>query len=152
MGVDPAKLPSREEWSALLRADEARPEDARERIFVTWYLDQVAIGHSSVNKIIFGKEAFIHLHLWKPELRKGGLGAELFRLSVAYFFEHLRLERLWCEPYAENPGPNRVLIRTGFELIKRYRTTPGAINFEQDVNQYKLERDRFIDTSTRDRY
>jgi hypothetical protein len=30
-------------------------------------------------------------------------------------------------------------MHSGFRFIKRYRTIPGAINFEQDVNQYVLE-------------
>ena len=46
------------------------------------------------------------------------------------------LRRLYCEPYADNPGPNRVLRRSDFRLVKRYRTVPGPLNFEQDVNQY----------------
>jgi hypothetical protein len=32
-----------------------------------------------------------------------------------------------------------VLLKAGFRFIRRYRTVPGAINFEQDVNQYVLD-------------
>jgi hypothetical protein len=32
------------------------------------------------------------------------------------------------------------LIKAGFRFIKRYRTTPGLISFEQDVNRYELDR------------
>lgn len=31
---------------------------------------------------------------------------------------------------------NRVMPKSGFRFIKRYRTVPGPINFEQDVNRY----------------
>jgi hypothetical protein len=35
----------------------------------------------------------------------------------------------------KKPGPNRVLAKVGFLLVKRYRTTPRLIDFEQEVNQ-----------------
>lgn len=89
------------------------------------------MGHSSINKIKLGEEAHIHLHLWKSELRKAGLGMEFFKRSVNFFLREFRLKRLLCEPYAENPAPNRVLSKEGFKLVKRYRTIPGVINFEQ---------------------
>ena len=46
------------------------------------------------------------------------------------------LKRLYCEPSVDNPAPNRALLKSDFCFIKRYRTVPGPINFEQDVNQY----------------
>jgi hypothetical protein len=46
---------------------------------------------------------------------------------------------MYCEPYADNPAPNRVLVKTGFRFIARYRTTPGVINFEQEVNRYVID-------------
>lgn len=33
-------------------------------------------------------------------------------------------------------GPNRVMPKSGFRFIKRYRTVPGPINFQQGVNRY----------------
>jgi RimJ/RimL family protein N-acetyltransferase len=98
----------------------------------------VAIGHSSINKIQVGQEAFIHLHQWSQAHRRAGLGTRFFQLCVARFAEDFALKRLYCEPSADNPGPNRVLLKSGFRFVKRYRTIPGPINFEQDVNQYVL--------------
>jgi len=57
------------------------------------------------------------------------------------FLRRFGLQRLYCEPYAENPAPNRVLAKAGFRFVKRYRTISGLINSEQDVNRYLIEND-----------
>ena len=85
-------------------------------------------------------EAFIHLHLWKSQLRRAGLGTEFVRRSAAFYFERFNLQKLVCEPWAENPAPNRVLEKLGFAFVRRYRTIPGVIAFEQEVNRYELRR------------
>lgn len=136
MGVARSKLPSREEWISSALRDHDRPKHKKERAYLTWVYGGAAVGHSSINKIEVGKAAFIHLHLWFREHRAAGLGTRFFELSVVRFAEDFFLERLYCEPSADNPAPNRTLLQSGFRFIKRYRTIPGPINFEQDVNQY----------------
>jgi RimJ/RimL family protein N-acetyltransferase len=140
MGVDRRKLPQREAWleSALLGHE--RMDTEKKRSYLAWLYMGTPVGHSSINKINVGEEAFIHLHLWDGGLRKTGLGTQYFRASAAEFMRVFGLKRLYCEPYAENPGPNRVVLKCGLRFIKRHRTVPGAINFEQVVNQYLLER------------
>jgi len=140
MGVDTARMPSREAWLEAAWRDHqlAETDPARQRFFVGWYLDDELIGHSSINKIKWGEEAYIHLHMWKPDNRRSGIGTEFFRRSIDFFFERFQLQRLYCEPNAENPPPNRVLQKLGYKPVKRYRTIPGPINFEQEVNRYEI--------------
>jgi len=140
MGVDRQKLPQRAAWLQAALLDHERGEMERERYYLAWIYDGIPIGHSSINKIKFGDEAFIHLHLWVSELRRKGLGTQYFRASAAEFMRAFRLQRLFCEPFADNLGPNCVLRNSGFRFVKTYRTVPGSINLEQDVNQYVLER------------
>ena len=139
MGVDRRKLPTREAWLESALLDHARSNATKDRYYLAWVYKGATVGHSSINKIKMGEEAFIHLHLWDGGLRRKGLGAQYFNASVAEFMRLFQLKRLYCEPYAENPGPNRVLVKSGFRFIKRYRTIPGAFTFEQDVNLYLLE-------------
>ena len=139
MGVDSARLPTRDAWLDSALGDHERPVAERERCYLAWIHGGDPIGHSSVNRIAVGEQAFIHLHLWVGGLRRHGLGTELFKASAAEFMRALRLKRIWCEPYAANPEPNRVLAKSGFRFVKSYRTIPGDINFEQDVNLYVLE-------------
>src|SRR5712672_977157 len=82
MGIDPPKLPSRETWLAEVWEDHHKPEPEKDRIYLAWVYDGELVGHSSINKIRWGEEASIHLHLWKPQLRRKGIGAEFFRRSV----------------------------------------------------------------------
>lgn len=139
MGVDPNKLPTRQEWIESALLDLERPAHEKDRFYLAWIYDGNPVGHASINKIKVGEEAFIHLHLWVKDLRKAGLGTQFFAASALEFMRAFRLKRLYCEPYAENPAPNSVVLKSGFRFVKRYLTTPGPLNFEQEVNQYVLE-------------
>ena len=140
MGVDPKRLPTREAWLRQVLIDHDKPDPDKERFYLAWLLDGKQVGHSSINGIKIGVEAYLHLHLWHPQVRKSGLGTEFLRKSVHFYFRRFRFTRILCQPYAENPAPNRALRKLGFQFIKRYRTVPGLINFEQQVNLYELRR------------
>jgi len=140
MGIDPTKVPSRENWLSEVWEDHHKAGPDKDRIYLAWIYEGELVGHSSINKIQWGEEASIHLHLWNPQLRRNGIGTEFFRRSVNFFFREPGLKRLYCEPYAENPGPNKVLSKLGFTLARTYRTIPGKTCFEQSVNRWELSR------------
>jgi RimJ/RimL family protein N-acetyltransferase len=140
MGVDRLKLPDRDEWLDALLVDHEKPDGERDRFYLVWIFRGQRVGHSSINKIVPGSEAFIHLHLWNSRLRRAGWGTEFVRRSATFYFERFNLQKLVCEPWAENPAPNRVLEKLGFAFVRRYRTIPGVIAFEQEVNRYELRR------------
>lgn len=141
MGADINKLPDRNTFTQMLKKQLALPDNEKSSLALIIQVDGVPKGHCNVNKISFGREAFMHLHIWNPASRMKGLGLEMVKLSIPQFFRRLELQTLWCEPYAGNPGPNKTLTKAGFKFIKKYRTTPGPINFEQDVNQYCFRRE-----------
>src|SRR5689334_20986666 len=85
MGVDRSKFPSREDWVASVLRDDARPIHEKERAYLAWVHEGVVAGHSSINKIRVGEEAFIHLHLWLEPRRRAGLGTAFFQLSAERF-------------------------------------------------------------------
>lgn len=140
MGVDLAKMPSREQWQQMLTTQITQDYPEKQSYGIIWELDGRPIGHSNVNKIVFGEEAYMHLHIWYPEYRKGGHGQAFLKMAIPLFFENLQLKRLYCEPYALNPAPNRTLPKLGFTFVKSCVTTPGWINFEQEVNLWLLEK------------
>lgn len=141
MGVDPSRLPPPARWKAAIERQFALPVEQREGFVVVWELDGAPVGFSSVDKIKFGQEAYMHLHLLHPERRQAGHGAAFVRLTVPIYFEMLRLQRLFCEPHAYNVAPNRTLQRAGFTYIKTHETVPGWINFHQPVTRWMLEKD-----------
>ena len=83
----------------------------------------------------------MHLHIWKNNFREKGIGTELVKLTIPYFFEKLKLKRLLCEPYSKNPSPHKTIEKVGFRFVKEYITTPGWINFEQPVKQWMITPD-----------
>ena len=138
MGVDLKKIPTAEQWKEMLTEQINQPYTEKKSYCTIWLVDDKAIGHSNVNKIIFGQEAFMHLHIWKNEFRQKGTGTELVKLSLPLFFKNLDLKKIYCEPYALNPGPNKTLEKLGFKFVKTYTTISGWLNFEQPVNLWEL--------------
>ncbi len=138
MGVDLSKIPNREQWREMLSEQLNQPYEEKKSYCIIWLVDEIPVGHSNVNKIVFGKEAYMHLHLWKPDIRTKGFGLQFVKLTLPYFFDNLKLETLYCEPYALNPAPNKTLGKAGFRFLKSYTCIPGWLNFEQEVNLWEL--------------
>lgn len=143
MGVDLNKMLTAEQWEEILTEQIKQPYSEKKSYCTMWLVDDKAIGHSNVNKIIFGQEAFMHLHIWRDEHRQKGIGTDLVKLSLALFFKNLNLEKISCEPYALNPAPNKTLKKLGFEFVKTYTTIPGFLNFEQPVNLWELSYEKY---------
>ena len=143
MGADKSKLPEKKEWTEKLKLEFKKPYAQKEFYYIIWLIDKQPVGHSNVNNIEFGKSAMMHLHIWNNDKRKRGLGVELLKLSIPYFFKNLGLQKLICEPYYENVAPNKTLQKLDFKLISTYETIPGWINFKQIVNRYELTKTQF---------
>ncbi|WP_298517256.1 GNAT family protein [uncultured Kordia sp.] len=138
MGADKSKLPNREKWTQNLQSELAKPYKEKSNYYIIWLIDNTPVGHSNVNHISFGASANMHLHLWKSDTRKSGLGLEFLKMTIPLYFEKFELKKLICEPYAENIAPNKTLKKLGFDFIRTYETIPGMINFQQNVNRYEL--------------
>lgn len=138
MGVDLKKLPSREGFENMLQRQISLPYKEKNSLCLIWEVDGEAIGHCNTNPTVFGDEAYMHLHTWQGAHRQKGLGTDLLKLSVPYFFEKLELKTLYSQPYTLNPAPNRALEKVGFEFVKEFTTVPGSINFEQSVKLWRM--------------
>ncbi len=143
MGVDLSKIPPREEWEQMLIEQIGQSYTEKKSYCLVWLLNEEPVGHSNVNRIIFGEEAYMHLHIWKQDNRTKGLGAQFVKMCLPYFFEKMQLKKICCEPYALNPAPNKTMEKLGFEFIKEYITIPGWINFEQPVKHWELTLEKF---------
>jgi RimJ/RimL family protein N-acetyltransferase len=140
LGVERALLPTREEWLSFYEEDDARAINARLNYSLLWLLDDEVIGFSSTDRIDFGHQAFMHLHIIEPELRRKGHGTELVKMSARCYFSALELERLYCEPNAFNTAPNRTLQSAGFHYVLTHEAQPSSINFLQITNRWALDR------------
>lgn len=138
MGADITLLPARKDFDASLKKQLETDYPYKQAYAIIWLMNGNAVGHCNVNKIDFGNEAHMHLHMWSADSRKKGMGAELVKMSLPYFFKNLQLKKIICEPYSKNIAPNKTLAKAGFTFIKNYITTPGALNFEQEVSRWEL--------------
>lgn len=141
LGVDPARLPERTPWEAHFAKLFSMPIAQRPVVFVLWELGGEPAGFSSSDKIVFGEEAYMHLHILQPARRQRGNGTAFVRQTARLYFELLQIERLFCEPYALNTAPNRTLQAAGFKYIKTHETVPGPLNFHQPVTRWMIERE-----------
>jgi len=144
MGVEPLKLPQKDEWLKLLFHESQRCLMNKKIFYVVWLFNNIPVGHSNINKIIWSEEAYMHIHMWDSSNRQNGIGVKFIELSLPHFFDNFVLKRLYCEPYALNPSPNKTLKKIGFEFLREYVTIPGWIQFEQPVNLWVLSYDRFV--------
>jgi RimJ/RimL family protein N-acetyltransferase len=143
MGVDLDKIPKRSQIQNMLMEQLSQDYSEKGTYALIWVVDGVPVGHCNVNKIEFGKKAYMHLHFWQSKYRAKGMGSNLLKMSLPYFFERLNLQELLCEPYALNPAPNKILEKIGFKFIKSHICVPGYLNFEQEVNTWGLTREDF---------
>lgn len=127
LGVDRDLLPTRNDWHDFLEEDGRRPIHHRRNYALVWELDGQPVGFSSADRITFGKEAFLHLHILRPDQRRTGLGVEFLKRSAAIYFDVLQLDRLFSEPNAFNTAPNRALQRAGFRYLFTHVTVPGPL-------------------------
>jgi RimJ/RimL family protein N-acetyltransferase len=58
--------------------------------------------------------AMLGIAIGRPEDRGRGHGTEMLQALVGFGFDQLRLERIWLDVYATNPGARRVYERVGF--------------------------------------
>ena len=140
LGVDPTRFPPAAGWRERLRREIALPIEHRSLVLVLWLSDDQPIGFSTSDKIVYGEQANMHLHVFDPGRRHQGAGAECVRRSVDLYFEQLQLKRLFCEPHAFNVAPNRTLQKAGFKYLKTHMTVPGPLNFHQAVTRWVIER------------
>ena len=138
MGVEPARLPERDWWIEHVQADLMQPMDRRKYLYFVAVVEGIPVAHCNVSKVVFGVEAYMHLHVWETGDRLSGVGTEMVRQSLPLFCSELQLPVIYCEPKASNEGPNRTLAKAGFDLVKTYRTTPGWLNYEQEVNRWEF--------------
>lgn len=140
MGIDIAKMPAQEDFSSMLEKQFSLPYPDKKAYAVIWMVNGEPIGHCNLNPVEFGDHAYMHIHIWHEKNRKSGYGTELIKLSLPYFFKNMSLKKIYCQPYALNPSPNKTLEKAGFKFVKEYIITPGSITFEQPVMLWEIEK------------
>ncbi len=138
MGVDRTKLPEPATWLQRYTDEYGKSLESRKTLLLIWQSNGVTVGFSTTDKIIYGQEAYMHLHVTRPEQRNSGLGTLCVKESARIYFDALKLQRLFCQPNAFNVAPNRTLQSAGFKYLETYETVPGPLNYHQAVTRWVL--------------
>ncbi len=144
LGADLAKIPKRKDWIELLTKELLTENKQKKYYYIIWQLDGKDIGHSNISNITFGNDAFMHLHIWKPENRQKGIAIKFLKKTIPTYFENFKIEKLFCEPYAVNSAPTKTLLKLGFEFVKKHETIPGIISFHQKVKKFLLTKEKWV--------
>lgn len=85
-------------------------------LFVACLLeDDRPIGNCGLHEVdLANGNAMLGLAIGHPDDRGKGYGTEILRALVGFGFGQLRLERIYLDVYATNPGAQRVYERVGF--------------------------------------
>jgi RimJ/RimL family protein N-acetyltransferase len=137
-GANRKNYPSRKTWIKRLLEDTQKHITKRQFFYLGWFLDKKLIGHCNINKIAFGKEAYIHLHLWERKLRRQGLATHFLVQATRFYFKNFRLQKISCEPKSDNTASKKVLEKCGFILQDTYITKPSMLSIEHEVSRYEL--------------
>jgi RimJ/RimL family protein N-acetyltransferase len=143
MGVDVSKIPDEKTWRIMLSKQLGQSYEEKQSYCIIWEVDGKPVGHSNLNPVVFGEEGFMHLHLWDAAVRKKGMGIELVKMTLPYFFNNMKLKKICCEPYALNQAPNKTLAKLSFDFIKEYTAIPGWLAFEQPIRRWELSLEKF---------
>jgi len=79
--------------------------------------------------------------MWRADLRGRGYGPHLFCLSALDFYQRFNLERIICEPKADNPMANRMLQSIGFPLVFTHVAAGSELSVVCELNRYEILRD-----------
>lgn len=143
MGIDRKELYIYANLEEYIKKQLDLPYSQKSALFMIGLMDGEPYGHCYVNSISFAHEAHMHLHIWNPVQRQKGLGFQMVKKAIPYFFGHLELKFLISEPYHLNVAPNKTLERLGFQHKKCYTSTPSGWNFTLTVNRWELTKADF---------
>lgn len=88
--------------------------------------------------------AMLGVDIGRPDDRGKGYGTEIVRALVAFGFDFLRLERIWLDVYAMNPGARRVYERVGFVAEGTFRHEMFREGRYLDVIRMSILRDEWL--------
>ncbi|MFL5913043.1 MAG: GNAT family N-acetyltransferase [Gaiellaceae bacterium] len=125
LGVDPRRLPAREHWRAWYTAEYERPVEERSTVLVIWELDGAPVGFSTADKITFGAEAYMHLHVMDPDKRRSGIGTRCVRDTVG-LLQTAGAQATVLLSQRLQPGTEQNTSSRGLQVPEDTHDRPGA--------------------------
>lgn len=141
MGVDKAKLSSKEKFHNDILASFKHPIEDCKSFYMIWYINNEPVGHNAFRDIVKGELASMHLHIWVDKYRGKGFGAKLFCLSALEFYKLYEPKLILCEPAFHNPMPNRMLQKIGYKIWRTNFSKTGYISAICENTSYIIDKE-----------
>jgi diamine N-acetyltransferase len=107
--------------------------------------DHKAIGTAGLTHLDWrSRKAELSRILISPECRKRGLGRELINLALHYVFNHLNLNRLYCQTFADNQAAVNLYERSGFKREGLFRQSVFKEGSYRDVVFMAILREDYL--------
>ena len=65
-------------------------------------IDDSMVGFTFVERIVYGADAYLHMYLMPPQLRKSGYGPNVIQPSIKTLFDQLTFDDLYSQPLTIN--------------------------------------------------
>ena len=70
-----------------------QPPECKKFYYVIWQINEFLLGIQILMILVFGKEAYMHLHLWHADNRNKGDGSYFIKESLGYYFKNLSFKK-----------------------------------------------------------
>jgi RimJ/RimL family protein N-acetyltransferase len=95
------------------------------------------VGFAFVDRIVYGREAYLHMYLAPPQIRQLGHGKKLVQQTVKALFNEFKFDELYAEPSAINTQAQRTLQACGFKYVKTHHKSSPDFSYTTPVSQWK---------------
>jgi RimJ/RimL family protein N-acetyltransferase len=120
IGIDGASLKLEDDWKKWFEKSLYQPLYKASAYFLVWDIDDAMVGFTFVDRIVYGGDAYLHMYLIQPQLRKSGYGQKFLQQSIKTLFDQFKFDELYCEPSAINTQAQRTLQACGFKYVKTH--------------------------------
>ena len=141
MGIAGDRRPSRQKLLDSYQEELEKTPESQSFFSFVWQVDGEEVGYSTLKDIKYGKSGSIHLHMWNSSSRGQGYGGILFCKTVLAFYERFNVETIICEPKADNPMPNKMLGKIGFQLISSREGASSELSAICTLNRFQIDKD-----------
>jgi hypothetical protein len=141
MGVDKSKLMSKKDCENYFLNICNTPIEQAHSFYLIWLINNEPVGHNSLNEIIHGEIANLHLHMWNSKFRGQGFGPILFCKAVVEFYKLFQFKLILCEPKSSNLMPNKMLSKIGYTKWKTTVSKSSEMSLTCETNSYLISKD-----------
>jgi RimJ/RimL family protein N-acetyltransferase len=138
IGIDGASLKLEDDWAQWFEKNIYQPLYKVSAYFLVWDIDDAMVGFTFVDRIVYGSDAYLHMYLIQPQLRKSGYGQKFLQQSIKTLFDQFKFDQLYCEPSAINTQAQRALQACGFKYIKTHNQSSPDFAYKAPLSQWLL--------------